>query len=172
MTFTWLYSTLRDRGGLCHHLSVPSIALVIGCARLLSAALHVSQYWPCEKKNTHTFKTLNKCKTLLQQRNAARPSANTLLLLFLLYCVFNLNPHVTFCLVDHVLTGQIQRQWNHLDHLGRWKNWPLTAIFISKRFLINAFSDLQGHFIHQGNRSIRFIDFTSLIYQHTVMLIK
>lgn len=46
VTFTSLYSVLRERGGLCHHRSVPSIALVMGWARLLSAVSHVSQYWP------------------------------------------------------------------------------------------------------------------------------
>lgn len=48
VTLTWLNSVLRDRGGLCHHRSVPSMALVMGWARSLSPWLQMSQYWPWE----------------------------------------------------------------------------------------------------------------------------
>lgn len=44
VTLTSLYSVLRDRGGLCHHRSVPSMALVMGWARSLSLLLQTSQY--------------------------------------------------------------------------------------------------------------------------------
>lgn len=47
MTLTSLYSSPRDSGGLCHQRSVPSMALLTGCALLLLAAEQMSQYWPC-----------------------------------------------------------------------------------------------------------------------------
>lgn len=50
VTLTSLYSRPRDRGGLCHQRSVPSIALLTGCALLLLAAVQMSQYWPCGEK--------------------------------------------------------------------------------------------------------------------------
>lgn len=47
VTLTSLYSRPRDSGGLCHQRSVPSMALLTGCALLLFAAVQMSQYWPC-----------------------------------------------------------------------------------------------------------------------------
>lgn len=47
VTLTSLYSGPRDSGGLCHQRSVPSMALLAGCALLLLAAEQMSQYWPC-----------------------------------------------------------------------------------------------------------------------------
>lgn len=47
VTLTSLYSSPRDSGGLCHQRSVPSMALLTGCALLLLAAVQMSQYWPC-----------------------------------------------------------------------------------------------------------------------------
>lgn len=47
VTLTSLYSSPRDSGGLCHQRSVPSTALLTGCALLLLAAVQMSQYWPC-----------------------------------------------------------------------------------------------------------------------------
>lgn len=47
VTLTSLYSRPRDSGGLCHQRSVPSMALLAGCALLLFAAVQMSQYWPC-----------------------------------------------------------------------------------------------------------------------------
>lgn len=46
VTLTSLYSSPRDSGGLCHQRSVPSMALLTGCALLLFAAVQMSQYWP------------------------------------------------------------------------------------------------------------------------------
>lgn len=46
VTLTSLYSSPRDSGGLCHQRSVPSMALLTGCALLLLAAVQMSQYWP------------------------------------------------------------------------------------------------------------------------------
>lgn len=46
VTLTWLNSSPRDSGGLCHQRSVPSMALVMGCALLLFAEEQMSQYWP------------------------------------------------------------------------------------------------------------------------------
>lgn len=54
VTFTSLYSVLRDRGGLCHHRSVPSMALVMGWARSLSPCMQMSQYWPWEGGDRHS----------------------------------------------------------------------------------------------------------------------
>lgn len=53
MTLTWLNSSPRDRGGLCHQRSVPSMALVMGWALLLSAEEQMSQYWPWRKIQKH-----------------------------------------------------------------------------------------------------------------------
>lgn len=55
VTFTSLYSVLRDRGGLCHHRSVPSMALVMGCARSLSPWLQMSQYWPWKDREVNVL---------------------------------------------------------------------------------------------------------------------
>lgn len=49
VTLTWLNSSPRERGGLCHQRSVPSMALVMGWALLLFAEEQMSQYWPCWK---------------------------------------------------------------------------------------------------------------------------
>lgn len=54
VTLTWLNSSPRERGGLCHQRSVPSMAFVMGCALLLFAEEQMSQYWPCWKaQNQH-----------------------------------------------------------------------------------------------------------------------
>lgn len=58
VTFTWLNSVLRDRGGLCHQRSVPSMALVMGWARSLSLWLQMSQYWPWEDTDVQVFLSL------------------------------------------------------------------------------------------------------------------
>lgn len=56
MTLTSLYSRPRDSGGLCHQRSVPSMALLTGCALLLFAAVQMSQYWPCGRGGSQTAK--------------------------------------------------------------------------------------------------------------------
>lgn len=73
VTFTSLYSVLRDRGGLCHHRSVPSMALVMGWARSLSW-LQMSQYWPWEDR----------------ERDASNHRVHT-----------RLSPHTMLCCVMH-----------------------------------------------------------------------
>ena len=46
VTFTSLYASPLERGGLCHHRSVPSMALVTGWALFGSTELQESQNWP------------------------------------------------------------------------------------------------------------------------------